>query len=195
MAASSSSGTAVRILLILVAAVILFSLVTYYNRNSRTNERFSAPQQPLAPLAPSPAPSAPLTSASNAAPFAPAAPMAPNPMEPTGNEKYLPVVANDPGAYGTEPKDPFPQDRITPEQLLPKDAANSTWARANPAGQGDVKDQNFLTAGYHLGFDTQGTSLRNASRDLRSSPPCPRYRISVFNNSTIDADLSRRPLE
>ena len=27
-----------------------------------------------------------------------------------------------------------------------------------PAGQGDVKDQNFLTAGYHLGFDTQGST-------------------------------------
>jgi hypothetical protein len=207
MAVISSSAkagkhhTAVRLLLIVVAAAVLFALVAYYNRNKTAPpERFSAvpPLQPLAsPYAAGgsggnanvPAPSSP---PSTAGAFIAAGP---SPLEPHGNEKYLPVGQNDPSSYGPSPKDPFPQDKITPDQLLPKDAANTKWAQVNPAGQGDVKDQNFLTAGYHLGFDTQGTSLRNASYDIRSSPPNPRHRVSIWQQSTIDPDLSRRPLE
>ena len=201
MASSSSSnnGTIFRLVLIILAAIILFALVSYY-QNTRASERFSTADVVSGP-APVPAPvgsagGAPYVGASTSAPspvhIGSAA--GPAPIEPIGNEKFLPVGMNDP-AVGSTLLDPFPQDRITPEQLLPKDAANSKWAQANPAGQGDVKDQNFLTAGYHMGFDTVGTSLRNASHDLRSTPPCPRYRISVFNNSTIEPELTRRPFE
>ena len=198
--------TAIRLVLIVVAALVLFALVSYYNR--KKNERFDQPPPQLAPMpspysptrsaangaatAAAPAPNSPMTALSSAGPFQ-AAP-GPAPIEPTGNEKYLPVGLND-HAVGTSPVDPFPQDKITPDQLLPKDAANTKWAQVNPAGQGDVKDQNFLTAGYHLGFDTQGSSLRNASYDLRSSPPNPRYRVSIWQQSSIDPDLMRRPLE
>ena len=207
---SGSSSTVVRLLLIVLAAGVLFALVSYYNRNKRPSERFSAPgpvyAAPPPALQPMPAPygassgapigapaaSSPVTALSSAGAFHAAA--GPAPLEPTGNEKYLPIGMNDP-SVGVAPKDPFPQDKITPDQLLPKDAANTKWAQVNPAGQGDVKDQNFLTAGYHLGFDTQGTSLRNASYDLRSSPTNPRYRVSIWQNSTIEPDLARRPLE
>ena len=98
-------------------------------------------------------------------------------------------------AVGTSVVEAFPQDRLKPEDLLPRDAANSKWAQMNPAGQGDVKDQNFLTAGYHVGFDTQGSSMRNASHDFRSTPPNPRYNVSIWSQSTIEPDLNRRPLE
>lgn len=214
---STTTGTVVRLVLIIAAAVILFALVTYYN--STRSERFStavgdaAASSPLlgplrggpvvgappqsasalggAPYTPSPA--APANVGTLARSFAPV-PAGPKAAEPMGNEKFLPVGMNDP-SVGMQPIDPFPQDRITPDQLLPKDAANSKWAQANPAGQGDVKDQNFLTAGYHLGFDTQGTSLRNASHDLRSSPANPRLRVSIWQQSTIEPDLGRRPIE
>jgi hypothetical protein len=202
---SSNTGTIVRLLLIVAAAVILFALVSYY-QSTRASERFStadvvsgpapapvgAPSQsagaPYGGAAPSA--SAPLNIGSAAAPYAPAGP---SPIEALGNEKYLPVGMNDP-SVGTAPIDPFPADRITPEQLLPKDSANSKWAQANPAGQGDVKDQNFLTASYHSGFDTVGSSLRNASHDLRSTPPCPRARVSIWSQSTIEPDLARKEL-
>lgn len=207
MASSSSNyGTIVRLVLIVLAAVVLFALVSYY-QNNRASERFStadvvpgpapapvgasASSPSGAPYAGAPSPSAPANIGSVSAPYAPAGP---TPVEPLGNEKYLPVGVNDP-SVGTSPIDPFPQDRITPEQLLPKDAANSKWAQANPAGQGDVKDQNFLTASYHLGFDTQGNSLRNASHDLRSEPPNPRYRVSIWNASSYSPDLQRKSLE
>jgi len=80
-------------------------------------------------------------------------------------EPVKPTKAN------TFPRDCFPKDKLTPEDLLPKNAANSQWAQVNPAGQGDVKNQNFLTAGYHVGINTVGTTLRNANMQLRSEPP------------------------
>jgi hypothetical protein len=93
------------------------------------------------------------------------------------------------------PEDCFPRDRLSAEDLLPQDAANSKWAQVNPAGQGDVGDQNFLTAGAHVGIDTIGATLRNSNYQLRSEPPNPRQRVSVWNESTIESDLNRRPFE
>lgn len=200
MKSNSSSGMIIKLALILLAAVALFGMLAYYK-----TERFSSstdlPQPyPTASGAGALAGSGSVTGAAAApmasvdinAPAATSAAFAPSPLESTEFERYRPV----PGVTGpSTPCDPFPQDRITPEQLLPKDAANSAWAQANPLGQGDVKDQNLLTAGFHLGFDTQGNSLRNASHDIRSSPPNPRYRVSIWNQSNIEPDLNRRPLE
>jgi hypothetical protein len=89
----------------------------------------------------------------------------------------------------------FPKDRLTAEDLLPKDAANSKWAQVNPAGQGDLKDQNFLTAGYHMGINTVGNSLRNPNLQIRSEFPNPQIKVSPWNQTTIESDLNRRPLE
>ena len=89
----------------------------------------------------------------------------------------------------------FPKDRLTAEDLLPADAANTKWAQANPAGQGDVKNQNFLTAGFHIGVDTVGQSLRNPNYQLRSEPPNPKMSVSPCNQSTIEYDNSRRHFE
>lgn len=89
----------------------------------------------------------------------------------------------------------FPRDRLTTSDLLPKDAANSRWAQMNPAGQGEVRDQNFLTAGYHIGINTVGQSLRNANLQLRSEPINPQVPVSPWNISTIEPDMNRRPLE
>ena len=40
----------------------------------------------------------------------------------------------------------FPKDQLTPQELLPSDS-NSKWSQMAPAGQGELGDQNFLTAG------------------------------------------------
>ena len=91
--------------------------------------------------------------------------------------------------------DCFHKDRLTAEDLLPKDQANEQWAQVNPAGQGDVSDSNFLNAGYHMGSNTIAGTLRNANLQIRSEPPNPRSRVSVWNESTIEPDLNRRPFE
>lgn len=89
----------------------------------------------------------------------------------------------------------YPKDDVKPSDLIPKDSADSRWARMNPSGQGDIQDQNFLSAGFNLGIDTQGGSLRNANHDFRSEPSNPQVQVSPWNMSTIQPDTNRRPLE
>ena len=57
--------------------------------------------------------------------------------------KYSSVEGTVPMAENQHPKDCFPKDQLTPAKLLPGDA-NSTWSQVNPAGQGELGDQNFL---------------------------------------------------
>lgn len=97
------------------------------------------------------------------------------------------------GAAGA-PAGCYPRDQLTPSELIPKDK-NSVWAQQNPMGNGSLKGKNFLSAGALIGVNTVGQSLRNASWDLRSTAPNPQEPVSVFNNSTIEPDINRRPLE
>ncbi len=89
----------------------------------------------------------------------------------------------------------FPRDRLTADDLLPKDAADSKWARINPSGGGNIGDQNYLTAGYHVGVNTVGQSLRNANLQLRSEIPNPQKAIGPWMISTIEPDLRQNTLE
>ena len=179
----------VRLLLVLVAAVGLYSLIRYYQgARSTPHEGFDG--SGVHALRPAPAGGG--DPGAGAGGGGAAAAGGPHALEAVGNEQLMPVG----GAGPLAPRDPFPQvSALRPEDLLPRDAANSKWAQVNPAGMGDVKDQNFLTAGYHLGVNTQGSSLRNASWDLRSELPNPRYRVSIWNMSTVEPDLNRRKLE
>jgi hypothetical protein len=54
---------------------------------------------------------------------------------------------------------------------------------------------NFLTAGYHIGINTVGQTLRNANRQLRSEPLNPQVPVSPWLQTTIEPDTNRRPLE
>jgi len=92
------------------------------------------------------------------------------------------------------PVDCFLKDQLNPQELLPGNA-NSIWAKVNPNTQGELGDQNFLSAGFHTGINTVGSSLRNANRQLRSDPIVPQIKVGPWMQSTIQPDLSRRPLE
>ena len=81
-----------------------------------------------------------------------------------------------------------------PSDLLPKDK-NSQWAQLNPSGKGDLANINLLKAGYHIGIDTIGESLRNANLQIRSEPPNPQINVGPWNLSTIEPDFMRPPLE
>ncbi len=83
--------------------------------------------------------------------------------------------------------------KMDPNDLLPKDQ-NSEWASVNPASN-DLKNMNLLSAGQLIGINTVGNSLRNANYQERSEPIIPKANIGPWNNSTIDADTFRRPLE
>ena len=81
-----------------------------------------------------------------------------------------------------------------PGDLLPKDN-NSQWAQLNPTGKGDLANINLLKAGYHIGIDTIGQTLRNANLQIRSEPPNPQINTGPWNLSTIEPDFLRVPME
>ncbi len=81
-----------------------------------------------------------------------------------------------------------------PSELLPNDT-NSQWAQLNPSGKGELANVNLLKAGYHIGIDTIGQTLRNANLQIRSEPPNPQLYVGPWNQSTIESDFMRPPLE
>ena len=114
------------------------------------------------------------------------------PAGPSGSEGF----ESGPADFGnaTAPAGCYPRDQLTATELLPKDG-NSVWAQQNPLGPGSLKGKNFLSAGALVGINTVGQSMKNANLQLRSEPPNPQVPISIFNNSTIEPDFNRRPLE
>ena len=88
------------------------------------------------------------------------------------------------------------QPVANPSDLLPTDQ-NSQWAALNPStmNQGDVLMPDLLQAGYHIGLDTIGQTLRNPNVQLRSDPVISKSDIGPWNQSTIEPDYGRVPLE
>ena len=171
----------VRILLIVLATITLYVLISRYTQRKQVShsERFYENMQQLLPIMQS-GKSSKNTNINNV-----------QPSEPLKDEDYKPVEFS---GQKTQ-SDCFPKDRLTADDLLPKNAANSRWAELNPAGQGDVKDQNFLQAGYHVGLNTTMGSMKNANLQFRSEMPNPKSIVSPWLNSTYEPDVSRRPLE
>jgi hypothetical protein len=115
------------------------------------------------------------------------------PSDPNGNE----VFASANGSQTSMPGIPSSctQPNIqNPAELLPKDT-NSQWAQLNPSGKGELASVNLLKAGYHIGIDTIGQTLRNANLQIRSEPPNPQLSVGPWNQSTIEPDFMRVPLE
>jgi len=116
------------------------------------------------------------------------------PSEPLGQNE---VFASANGVQTSMPGIPSScsQPNITnPSELLPKDT-NTQWAQLNPSGKGELANVNLLKAGYHIGIDTIGQTLRNANLQIRSEPPNPQLYVGPWNTSTIEPDFFRPPLE
>jgi hypothetical protein len=115
------------------------------------------------------------------------------PSDPNGNE----VFASATGVQTSMPGIPSSCSKPNiqnPSELLPKDS-NSQWAQLNPSGKGELANVNLLKAGYHIGIDTVGQSLRNANLQIRSEPPNPQLSVGPWNASTITPDFMRPSLE
>lgn len=216
---------AVRMLLILAATVVLFAIVALYSKNKDKRNRSGFRQQQkqsrterfddyaaangsdhLRPPRLNSNASQPTASPSS---FGITAPVAPYPSSVVTQDSIaLGQMKGQRQAYDADAKASatgssaaerrascYPKDELNPEDLIPRDSADSRWARMNPSGQGDIQDQNFLTAGYNMGIDTQASSLRNANQQLRSEPPNSQFKVSPWNMTTIQPDTNRRPLE
>ena len=117
------------------------------------------------------------------------------PAEPAGqNEVYSSVTGISTPSQGLPPSCMKGGSVVDPSELLPLDK-NSQWAQLNPAGNADFKNVNLLKAGYLIGIDTVGSTLRNANLQERSEPPNPTASVSPWLNTTIEPDLMRLPLE
>uniref|UniRef100_A0A6C0BRX2 Minor capsid protein P11 C-terminal conserved region domain-containing protein n=1 Tax=viral metagenome TaxID=1070528 RepID=A0A6C0BRX2_9ZZZZ len=77
-----------------------------------------------------------------------------------------------------------------PSELLPNDK-NTKFAKMNPT----EANPNLLKAAWNSGIDTVAGTLRNANLQLRSEIPNPTNNVSVWNQTTIEPDLMRVPLE
>jgi hypothetical protein len=82
-----------------------------------------------------------------------------------------------------------------PTDLLPGDP-NSQWSSFNPVNtNGGAAVPDLLQAGYHIGLDTIGQTLKNANLQYRSDPIIPKVSVGPWNQSTIEPDIMRVPLE
>lgn len=83
----------------------------------------------------------------------------------------------------------------TSVDLLPKpnSSANTEFGEFAPTKA--LEAQNFVDATKMIGVDTVGSSLRNASYDLRRSPTIARSSVGPWQQSTVDADLYRKSLD
>ncbi len=114
--------------------------------------------------------------------------------QPSVKETSAQYVVNAPETAPNQAGGYSAQSVARPSDLLPQDQ-NSQWAALNPSSlnQGGMPD--LLQAGYHIGLDTIGQSLRNANLQLRSDPIIPKQEVGPWNLSTIEPDLGRVPLE
>lgn len=108
-----------------------------------------------------------------------------------GNQAQL---SNNPAVHQLRQAACFPKEMLTPEELKPQDNS-SLWAQVNPAGEGSLKGRSFLQAGHNIGINTVGQTMRNANLQIRSEPPNPQVSVSPWNQTTIEPDTARKPLE
>ena len=86
------------------------------------------------------------------------------------------------------------QQVANPSELLPNDV-NSQWATLNPSSQNNPQTPDLLQAGYHIGLDTVGQTMKNPNLQLRSDPIIDKKEVGPWNMSTVEPDLLRQPLE
>jgi hypothetical protein len=89
------------------------------------------------------------------------------------------------------------QPVANPNDLLPTDN-NAAWGgplNSNFMTQGNIVMPDLLQAGYHIGLDTIGQTLRNANYQERSDPIITKKDVGPWYQSTIEPDLARVPLE
>ena len=96
----------------------------------------------------------------------------------------------------TDSRHPAASTVAAPSELLPSDQ-NSQWAALNPVSMnsGNIMSGDLLQAGYHIGLDTIGQTMKNANLQLRSDPIIPKVDVGPWNQSTYEPDYARVPLE
>ena len=80
---------------------------------------------------------------------------------------------------------------LTVDDLLPKER-NPDWFD-NPNSDFNISRAiSMEVPDFKFGIDTVGQSRKNASLDIRGSPPNPKVSVGPWNNSTIEPDYNIR---
>ena len=113
-----------------------------------------------------------------------------------------PIVDAIQAVTDTEPFTGYTNKEVpNPSELLPNTSDllpiddNKGWSSLNPVSQSNPQMPDLLQAGYHIGLDTIGQTMKNANLQLRSDPVIQKGDIGPWNQSTIEPDLMRVPLE
>lgn len=112
------------------------------------------------------------------------------PVDETGNgfaafntKKRTPCGSN----QNCDPEDLFDVDKYLPQEV------NDDWFEVQPEPV-SVKNRHLINVTKPIGINTIGTSLRNASYDIRGTPACPKFVVSPWLQSAIEPDTNLKPL-
>ena len=83
-------------------------------------------------------------------------------------------------------------EKLDPSDLLPEDS-DLNWDQFKSIDD-DLKNNNLLEAGFHIGQQTQVN--KNPNLQLRSEPTIPKSSVSPWNQSSVNhEDGARKPLD
>ena len=81
------------------------------------------------------------------------------------------------------------------KDFLPKEINDKWFDTDFSQAKFNINDDKLInTERYIIGINTVGQSLKNASYDIRGTVPNPKYSVSPWNNSTIEADYNIKSL-
>lgn len=93
---------------------------------------------------------------------------------------------------GKNAKDEKPEDIYDVEKLLPKEIKKN-WFEVTPEPI-KAKDRHLINTIRPTGLNTIGSTLRNASWDLRNTPACQKKVESPWLQSSIEPDTNIKPM-
>ena len=100
-----------------------------------------------------------------------------------GNADYATFVGSGNGKLSD-------RDKFDAGSLLPKES-NGEWFD-DPYESTGIKSSKLINIYRPVGVNTIQTTLKNASLDIRGSPPNPKYPVSPWNNSSYEPDTNIR---
>jgi hypothetical protein len=81
------------------------------------------------------------------------------------------------------------------KDFLPKEINDQWFDTDFSQAKFNINDDKLInTERYIIGINTVGQSLKAASYDIRGTVPNPKFAVSPWNNSTIEADYNIKPL-
>lgn len=113
------------------------------------------------------------------------------------NDKYNGYDESD-GKYATYNGDKKKSDKYKLDEIFNSDNympnyKKDDWFEVLPEAI-SVKNRHLINVSKPIGINTIGTSLRNASWDLRGSMPCPKFVVAPWMQSTIEQDTNLKSL-